>query len=257
MKIKKIILFASPRSGSNLLVNILGQCPEITFHNEVFHPSEPQIALPEHLRKKWHDYDKRISFHKEYISDVVKQSYRLNKQIKYVGFKILLSPPQLKIFEQFINDDDIYWISLNRDNKLQMFTSQEIAVETKEWIMPQGTKIYEDLRTGFWNKFNNSNRKQHQIKFDGDKFRGYLNRLKELEEHYKLVEAQKNVLKLEYLEVRSEQVVEILSNFLNLDEWNYGHKIKKQNSENVLDRVSNKFSMIKFLVANGYYSYLK
>ena len=110
------IIYASARTGSNVLVSLLKSHPNIHVYGEIY--AKFRGSTTEGIWKRM------VSSHKP-------------KKIKLVGFKIFYNHPRhdgnMEIWEKLQGRKDIKVIHLTREDKLRTFLSRKIATQTDEW----------------------------------------------------------------------------------------------------------------------------
>jgi len=150
--IKKFVIISIPRSGSNLMVSLIGGHEEITCYPELFHPHA--IFDGGHFARHNIEYniDKRNEDPHTFLEYIYKQ--RFGKNIKAIGFKIFPDQDE-KLLRALIREPSLKKIVLIRDNYLMNFLSQKTAQQSKVYFVKPGTgKELEDIRIEVnWNEF--------------------------------------------------------------------------------------------------------
>ena len=122
--LKKFVIFAIPRSGSNYLCGALNSHPEILCHHEVFHGKkiygDNQLNLG--------TVEQRDRAPKQFIDHL----WRQNMGFTAVGFKLLWGQNP-KAFKILTRDKNVKKILLLRRNKLKSYVSYLVAQETGVW----------------------------------------------------------------------------------------------------------------------------
>jgi len=131
MPIKYMIL-SHARTGSNFLVSVLAQHPDIESHNELFHErtiftSQGAINDEDVIKRR----DKAVV---PYLQKTLKQS---DKPVR--GFKHLLFNNQEII--EYVMNGAFHLILLERENILAQYSSFKIALNTKQWTVFSGDGV--------------------------------------------------------------------------------------------------------------------
>lgn len=122
--LKKFVIFAIPRSGSNYLCGALNSHPEILCHHEIFHGDK--IYGDDHLNLG--TVEQRDQNAQKFINHIWQQ----NMGYTAVGFKLLWGQNP-KAFKIATRDKDIKKILLLRRNKIKSYVSHLIAKNTGIW----------------------------------------------------------------------------------------------------------------------------
>lgn len=134
---KKFVIVSIPRSGSNLLVGMLGGHREITCYPELFHPHAiydggtfKKAGLPPYsLEERNQD---PLAF-LEYIYNI-----RLGKLIRTIGFKIFPGHHDV-LLDDMLKEPDIRKILLIRENYLMNYISHRAAEQSQVYYLKAGT----------------------------------------------------------------------------------------------------------------------
>ena len=137
---QKFIILAQPRTGSNMLADVLRKHPEIVCYGEIFHPKGIEFGRPglpgtkalarrplTYLRRKWPG---------RFLSEFIYGSYAAD--VRAVGFKVFPwqvsegeFTPALRWLE---TEPGVAIIALSRENSLQRYVSHTIAHKTNRWL---------------------------------------------------------------------------------------------------------------------------
>lgn len=136
-----------PRTGSNLLCNILNQHPEILCHAELFHSIDiyPAYGYQYSFLKDGTDkaIQRRNANPRVFLDEVFSSSVEVKPGISSIGFKIF-SKQNDQILDSLLKDQSFIKIFLKRKNVLQHYISMQVAIRTGKWIrmkgMPPDTK---------------------------------------------------------------------------------------------------------------------
>lgn len=126
---KRFVILAAPRTGSNLLCTLLHSHPDVLCHHEIFNPEDIFVAQP--LRD--------TSFSLGCISernlnplDFLQQVWKNDLGHKQVGFK-MTHYQQREVFNAVCADTEVHKIVLRRKQTLKTYVSQLIAQQTGIW----------------------------------------------------------------------------------------------------------------------------
>jgi hypothetical protein len=137
---RRFVVIAIPRSGSTHLCGLLDSHPEIKCHYEVLHPAE--VATSFYFDHYLKDKTRRDLDQKRFIDELFSESFRLFPSAKAVGFKILLSKPQMGCgFEYILDRRDVQKLILNRENRLAYYASVKLALATDIWQSQRERRI--------------------------------------------------------------------------------------------------------------------
>ena len=128
---KKFVILASQRTGSNMLVSTLRSHPDIDCHGELFRRKkkhfkggvrvfaeiDPRYQEEEYLHQHW----------REFLDRVVEHAQEAGAGA--VGFKIMMNQSE-RIRRALIEDRDWTKILLKRENVLAVYSSNKIAKST-------------------------------------------------------------------------------------------------------------------------------
>lgn len=222
---KKFVLAATPRSGSNYVVETLNLHPDVLCHYELARPKEVTKAL--HLQDKL-----TLELRKEDPQSFVDLAFTPSKNQSAVGFKIFIHDDQ-NIFDIILKNNSVRFIVLERENRLAAFSSQEIAMQTNVWgsIEERGPE-------------------QKAVVFDSKKFSNYCIAV---DKYYRDLEVAlkhngHKFFKIEYMNIKDPQKSESIFKFLGVEGRRVGAPIrKKQNSPCVVNRFTNSGDVLTYL----------
>ncbi|MGE3839975.1 MAG: sulfotransferase [Vicinamibacterales bacterium] len=192
-------IIALPRSGSTLLCGLLDSHPDILCHYELFHPNE--IALSLRIADRVHDTSARAPGVLPFLSALLGSHAEQFPAIRALGFKVLLSPPQMATaLEDVATCRDIVKLVVDRRNRLAAYAS-----------------VWTAMKTGLWQTETACAPARRVLHFDEDHFQAYVtetDRAMALVD--RLLEGQPR-LDLDYQDVVSPNVGPRVLEFLNVD----------------------------------------
>ncbi|WP_034160798.1 hypothetical protein [Sphingomonas sp. ERG5] len=122
----RFVIFAAPRTGSNLLCGLLNAHPDILCHHGLFNPGGVHRAR-----------DRRGAFGSVAERDndpltFLDRVWNSNRDARAIGFKINLgeNPDAVEIL---LNDRSVRKLLLRRRNRLRTYVSEKIATRTGVW----------------------------------------------------------------------------------------------------------------------------
>lgn len=127
---RRFVILATPRSGSNLLCTLLHSHPDVLCHHELFNPAGIFTALP--LRD-----DPQFDLGTTEARDAdpaafLAQVWQRSLGYQWLGFKIT-DPQQPTLRKQLCQDPTIHKIVLRRRSALKAYLSRLIAEHTGRW----------------------------------------------------------------------------------------------------------------------------
>jgi hypothetical protein len=278
---KTLLILSIPRTGSNLICNIINSLNEFEFFWEVYHNNS--VYAPYHRKLEFLEYlyqqkniptvnigsgkgedIELVEFAHKYPDLFFESMYKTSKA-KYLGFKIFQNHLDLNTINNiFLYNTNIVKLILKR-NFLDVYASTCIQNKIKKIQKQQKieiTKQNQNLAKTYYN-FDTTNIK---VFFDSANFIKWLN---EVQKYYSFLEKAshrnpQNYLLLNYEELDRYQTdsekISFIINFLiksnfNIDE-NQKNKqrnfLKKQDSRsNILDKFENPSELESFLVSNN------
>jgi LPS sulfotransferase NodH len=225
----KFIIFSGARSGSTLLSNMLNTHPEILCHHEIF--NSQKIYYAQNIRDNIsintvEERDRNVEL-------FLAKLWQKNFNSTAVGFKILRNqnPTAASLV---IKDKKVRKILLVRRNQIKSYVSMKIAMKTKNWCVstkntPQGKES-----------------QQVSIKVNVESLHNWI---KKHNKYYESIRQQLRNSKQSFLEISYEDLVgpknELVKSsvlqFIGVSAQPHilQTTLKKQNSENLVDLVSN------------------
>lgn len=221
------VILGSPRSGSNLLVELLNFHPQICCHAELYSPSGV-YSFRRHFflnwETKWFVW-LRDRFPLSFLKWIW---FKPRNRNQTVGFKVFdfQSP---KILSTVLTQSTTKKIILYRKNFLRAELSNQIATKTDEWELKNGVA---------------SNKR---VTFDLHLFRKRFKRVRKFERDWEnyLLESDQKFIKISYESIsgpdRSTEL-NVVFDFLGLsrtDVCSFETKLKKQNPYSIRELVTN------------------
>jgi len=139
-KLQKFVVFSQLRSGSNLLMHLLDNAPNVMSNSEVF---APDGIYPSRWLQNWTTHDHFDYFLNDW--DVAARDndrggfinalfrHALNENFSHCGFKVLANQLHEYEFQSLARDPDVKKIILKRRNVLKQFVSKLKADALSEW----------------------------------------------------------------------------------------------------------------------------
>lgn len=192
-------IIALPRSGSTLLCGLLDSHPDILCHYELFHPNE--VALSLRMAERMHDTSVRNSGVRPFLSSLLGTHARQFPDVRAIGFKVLLSPPQIATaLDDVATCPDLVKIVVDRRNRLAAYAS-----------------VWTAMKTGLWQTQTACAPARHMLHFEQDHFLAYVEETdRTMARVDRLLEGQRR-LDLDYLDVIGTDIWPKLLAFLNVD----------------------------------------
>lgn len=241
-EIQKACLLSMDRTGSNMLSDRLNSHPEICFYNELFHR---QYAIFDDTRVN--SDDDLLASRDKHPSSFISRAWagefepeECREGLKMIGFKLFLNHNGEALAHVIRSDAKI--VFLRRRNALARFTSFKIASKTNQWK----SKIGLSNRATF--------------KFIAPEFRAYMQNFLALEAltEMTLTRWNRSYVNIWYEDiVKIPQVWEDLTKHLgfNADDFKEASLVK-QNSSDILSRVSNPEDLKRFVSQIDRYDWL-
>lgn len=126
---QRFVIFATPRSGSNMLCSLLNSHPQCVCHHELFNPRGIRLAL--HLREAppaMPDLVQRDARPLEFLAQVMDDWGGSGA----TGFKMTGTQNET-VFEHLLDDTGVRKILLQRSNTLRELVSHKIAEQLDQW----------------------------------------------------------------------------------------------------------------------------
>jgi len=235
----RVVLLATARTGSNLLVDTLNKHPALYFHGELFHRArvngfraykavEALGVDPTELR----DRD-----HLRFLDLVFEYSVGVGRVA--AGFKLFLNHSNV-VLKHVIENDAYRLIVLERQNFLASYSSMLIG-----------------QATGIWHSRDGEVETTPPITFDPAAFENYR---RSIESSYatlrQRVVGRPNVFDIEYRQLSNPPVVSRLVEFLGAEGGaSLSPELRKQNSSDIVGRFDNPAEVLAYLEREGLLSW--
>lgn len=250
--LRRFILLALPRTGSNLLAMALHAHPAVVMAAELFHPQvqgRKEHALdPKHAFTILEDYYHEDADPVQFLQNqLYGRAYPPEKKV--VGFKLFHSHleqgPAACFWDWLAGERDISIIHLYRRRILEAFVSLEIALMTQEWRRPiaEGPPPEE----------------MGLLTLDVQRFKNYVDRVESYMKRMRATLMDHPTLTLEYQEDLSERFDESIKKveaFLDIDPLPLPRLLQKQSRRAVADEVANFREFQEALKGTPYETYL-
>lgn len=232
----KFVIAALPRTGSNMLVSLLGSHSRIACYGELF---RKELALVKDIRAgilrkndEYLDIDYRLASPYKYLDDVFSLS---DPKVLSCGFKLMLTQ-SLDLSIELASSDNWKVIFLERENVLACYSSQEIAKVTGQGAARIKDKIV-----------------KAEVEFDELHFERYLLRRKKLIDKFlaSTDTSSEKFLHLKYTSLTRESTYEDIQSFLGVESEKIRTYTKKRNSSNIVSRFTNADDVRTYLKAKG------
>ncbi len=207
---RKFIIISRSRTGSNLLVSLLGSHPRIRALGEMFnrlHGRSPQWV-----------WDRVFS--------------HMPNRIELVGCKIFYYHPQDTdnnwVWDRIYNDTSIPIIHLTRENILRTYLSRQIADKTRVWHDRNGK--------------NNSRADDRKVHLDPKACRDEFEKTESWERHTDECTEGHRKLRVTYEELTGpgqEECLDRIQRFLGVEPKELASGMKRQNAEGLSTLISN------------------
>jgi riboflavin biosynthesis pyrimidine reductase/LPS sulfotransferase NodH len=126
---RRFVIFATPRSGSNMLCTMLNSHPDILCHHEVFNPEAVHYAL-DHRNGEINLGS--IADRENNPESFIDSLWRHHCKKSAVGFKLNRGQNDVA-FRHVLEDQEVRKILLTRRNRVQAYVSELIAQQTGGW----------------------------------------------------------------------------------------------------------------------------
>lgn len=129
MSVRKFVILAAPRTGSNLLCTLLNSHPSIVCHHELFNPRGIFVAL-DHRNGSLAlgTVVQRDRSPLRFLDRV----WELSLGARHIGFKLTRGQAD-PVMRHVLRDSSVSKIVLRRANRLKTFVSELIAEHTDQW----------------------------------------------------------------------------------------------------------------------------
>ena len=226
---KSFVVLTERRSGSNFLVLLLNQHPQILCHSELFDSKECWMEPSTRFFKPGNLVIRLL----KNIFPVTFLRFLLNEKNEISGFKIF-SDHNSKVLNYLFIKNEIKIIILKRRNFLKREISEQVARKTGTWIQFSENNNVEDINfdvNRLWENFNN-----YTVFLE--------NFIKGLKDH------KRDYCTVYYEDIVSENygdVMRQISDFLGLDSWAFNiNKVpSKRQGNQPMGKVVRNYDQVK------------
>ena len=229
---KRFLIIAYRRTGSNFLVSLLNSNPEITCYGEIFRNRfQAKRKLPQ-IDERFYAHSQRLLDPHQLFLQIEK---RQEKRTSAWGFKLM--PHQVGERLTAVLDYGFdFALVLKRSNKLAQYSSDLIALETGQGIAGKNAKI-----------------KTAKVKFFA---RGFQRFSEEVDYQYSNVERALQIhqipsIQLEYVDLKKSSTHKVIQQTLGVPEMKLKSYQKKRNESTIINRFSNVDTVRKYLLDTG------
>ena len=141
MRVKRFIILAVPRTGSNLLCSLLNSHPQIVCHHEVFNPRGIFYALD---RRDGSLALATMAERDHQPFEFVDRLWRASDQARHVGFK-MTSGQHEAVMREMLSDNAVQKILLYRTNRVRTYLSHLVAEQTDQWEVYDEVELVHDV----------------------------------------------------------------------------------------------------------------
>lgn len=206
---KKFVIISDARTGSTLLLNLLGFHPYIETEGERFKNMNGKLQ-----EEIWNDIFRKRQ-----------------KKLKYVGFKLFYFHAIGKdqwVWERLKRDRSVTIIHLTRENILRSLISKKIGLKTKRWT----ENIYNNDVIPLEDK---------KVYLGAKECRDYFEEITAYKEKTNKIFANHSLLHISYEELsgNTREVIDNLYNKLGVKPYRRDSQLKKQNPESIKELVLN------------------
>lgn len=236
---KKFVLLASPRTGSNLLNSNLNQYHNILMHGEIFNPSFVglNIGYFEKLNIKRTEIEKRDKFPLKFMDRLF-----IDNNHKAIGFHLFPGHSK-KVLLNVLNDKSVKKIGLRR-SIIPSYISLCEAIQTDVWLINKnGKPNAEKLK------------RKSKVVFEERKFLAYK---QSLDQFWKTInktlkETDQEMFPVWYAQVKKIERLNDLVKFIGINQQKkeFNIKLAKQSKGSLKNRVENFNEMESFAKSNG------
>ncbi|MEM9271891.1 MAG: hypothetical protein AAGA80_02845 [Cyanobacteria bacterium P01_F01_bin.143] len=244
---KKFVILAMQRTGSNMLVAALNSHPNIMCHGVLLRGKgniesgedgipnldREEVELIKRLNQEFWNEDYRLKHQLEFLESLAD----LNPNVDYTGFKLMLDDRYNSAIRQVIEREDYKIILLKRNNILACYSSNEIS-----HLTGQHHAGIEDTI------------KKAKVEFKLNSFERFLRKRKNKYNYARelLTSAGKDFLEIEYNQLRTQKGLQQVVNFLKISgDLELQISTKKRNSDNILERFTNPTFVDLYVKENG------
>ncbi len=206
---KKFVIISDARTGSTLLLNLLGFHPQIETEGERFKSINGKSQ-----EEIWNDIFRKRQ-----------------KKLKYVGFKLFYfhaAGEDKWVWDRLKRDRSVTIIHLTRDNILRSLISKKIGLKTKRWTENVHNKDVVPLE-------------DKKIHLDANECRNYFVEMTAYQERTNKIFVNHSLVHVSYEELagNTRGVINNLYSRLGVKPYQKDSQLKKQNPESIKELVLN------------------
>ena len=222
--VRPFLIICLPRTGSRLLVQRLDSHPDVLCHGELFNPKSPYLSRKPHLRigtKEERDADPWSFLQRVFVE---------NDGCSMVGFKIMPNHNNW-IMLRLLLSRRVKKIVLTRKNWLQAYVSNQLALQTKQYIAATSGSAAGKAESG-----------QPTVEIDISAFRRYLRKVQLFYSIVALIRllTWQQFFPIDYSQVKDKPVSERLLDFLGVrSDVELGEQSTKLNVSSLGRKISN------------------
>ena len=245
---KKFVILAQPRTGTNAFVSRLNKIDGVNCHYEVFHKKE--IFLHNHSlrnctkeeRENLQSLEYRDTDWKSYLSELEEKTLKSSPDTKYFGFKLFYGHNK-ELLNYVMKSDEWIKIIVHRANLLDQHLSEEIAKITGKYVFDDKSK------TGYQGQTT-------KVDFNFDKFIQFVKKERSIFNEYisNSIGSKRAVEFNSLINGELEWFADLLG-INNLDISKTEAKTKKQNSSKTIDKVEN-FNLLENRLKGGEFEWM-
>jgi hypothetical protein len=129
VSVKKFVILAAPRTGSNMLCTLLNSHPAILCHHELFNPRGIFVALDHRDRPP---ELAGVAERDRHPLRFLERVWQVPLGASHIGFKMTRGQAD-PVIHHVLRDSSVSKIILRRGNRLKTFVSQLVAEHTDQW----------------------------------------------------------------------------------------------------------------------------
>jgi LPS sulfotransferase NodH len=215
-------IIAQPRTGSNHLCGLLNSHPEIVCHYELFNRWRIYSLFEE--RNGYLHLAKRQLGPVRFLEDLRAYTQQRRPEARAFGFKLMLAQSRSAL-RHVCHTSQYRKIVLHRENKLAQYSSEKIALRTRQYVTKNGAKAATT-----------------RVEFVPDEFERFLEKDRQAyaEVIARLTSHKQPVFEIEYGQLDDEGMLNELMAFIGVERRSLQDTtVVKQNPSAVLRRFSN------------------
>jgi hypothetical protein len=227
--VRRFVILATLRTGSNYLCGLLNSHPDIRCYTALLSSRFDVQHNAPGIDERYADLDYRRAHAFDYIETIETAT----PDVPVMGFKLMLvQDRRLRLLRRLAVERSYNVLLLSRDNLLAKFASAHLARKTGQGVALQGQAVARDT-----------------VHFDGASFLDYTRGVEKRYRKARRVLRQLNrpFLKLEYCQLGDETLHERMTDFLGLAYVPLSSRHKKRNPSRIIERFDNPAEVRRFL----------